>query len=165
VCREAGPFRTRESEENWGSLHGIFSHIHISLDIARNAEIKFQFPPISVQFSRIFPRFSLMLLSRTGRAIAQAVSRRLPTAAAPVQTRVWSCGILWWAKVALGQVFSENFGFPCTIYIPFVSPQSSSLSPEAGRSGRSANRLTNQIKENNTEQDAFVLTEHALNNR
>jgi hypothetical protein len=29
-----------------------------------------------------------------GRAIAKAVSRRLPTAAARVQTRVWSCGIL-----------------------------------------------------------------------
>jgi hypothetical protein len=48
-----------------------------------------------------------------GRAIAQAVSRRLPTAAALVQTRVWSCGILWWTKVTLGQVFSENFGFLC----------------------------------------------------
>jgi hypothetical protein len=49
-----------------------------------------------------------------GRAIAQAVSRRLHTAAARVQTRVWSYGILWWlTKVALGQVFSENFGFPC----------------------------------------------------
>jgi hypothetical protein len=31
---------------------------------------------------------------RLGRAIAQEVSRRLPTAAARVQTRVWSCGIL-----------------------------------------------------------------------
>jgi hypothetical protein len=29
-----------------------------------------------------------------GRAIAQAVSRLLPTAAVRVQTRVWSCGIL-----------------------------------------------------------------------
>jgi hypothetical protein len=49
-----------------------------------------------------------------GRAIAQAVNRRLPIAAVRVQTRVWSCGILWWTKVALGQVFfSENFGFPC----------------------------------------------------
>jgi hypothetical protein len=48
-----------------------------------------------------------------GRAIAKAVSRRLPTAAARVQTRVWSCGILWWTKVVLGQAFSENFGFPC----------------------------------------------------
>jgi hypothetical protein len=29
-----------------------------------------------------------------GRAIAQAISCRFPTAAARVQTRVWSCGIL-----------------------------------------------------------------------
>jgi hypothetical protein len=34
------------------------------------------------------------LSQHKGRAIAQAVSRRLPTAAARVQTRVWSCGIL-----------------------------------------------------------------------
>jgi hypothetical protein len=53
------------------------------------------------------------LFPRSGRAIAQAVSRRLPTAAAQEQTRVWSSGSLWWTKVALGQVFSENFCFPC----------------------------------------------------
>jgi hypothetical protein len=55
-----------------------------------------------------------------GRALAQAVSRRHPTAAARVQTRVWSCGILWWTKVALGQVFSEYLGFPCqsTFHLP-----------------------------------------------
>jgi hypothetical protein len=53
------------------------------------------------------------LWAEVGRAIAQAVSRRLPTAAARVQTRVLSCGIFCWTKVALGQVFSENFGFPC----------------------------------------------------
>jgi hypothetical protein len=47
-----------------------------------------------------------------GRAIAQAVSRWLPTAAARVWAWVWSCGILWWDKVAPGQVFSEYFGFP-----------------------------------------------------
>jgi hypothetical protein len=29
-----------------------------------------------------------------GSAIAQAVSHRLPTAATPVETRVWTCGIL-----------------------------------------------------------------------
>jgi hypothetical protein len=48
-----------------------------------------------------------------GRAIAQAVSRWLPTAAA----RGSSPGLVMWDfvvdKVALGQVFSENFGFPC----------------------------------------------------
>jgi hypothetical protein len=31
---------------------------------------------------------------------------------------------------------SENFGFSCTIYIPSASPQSSSLSPEAGAIGQ-----------------------------
>jgi hypothetical protein len=36
----------------------------------------------------------------------------------------------------MGQVFSENFGlFPLPIYIPPASPQSSSLSPEAGTTG------------------------------
>jgi hypothetical protein len=36
----------------------------------------------------------VILSSLNGRAIAQAVSRPLATAAAQVQTRVWSCGIL-----------------------------------------------------------------------
>jgi hypothetical protein len=45
----------------------------------------------------------LILPSSQGCTIAQAVSRRLPTAAAWVQTRVWSCGILRWTKVALGR--------------------------------------------------------------
>jgi hypothetical protein len=71
-----------------------------------------------------------------GRAIAQAVSRRLPTAAARVQTRVWSCVILWWTQVALGQVFFRQLWFPLPIYIPSASPQSSSLSPEAGTIGQ-----------------------------
>jgi hypothetical protein len=52
------------------------------------------------------------LLAYLGRAIAEAVSRWLPTAAARVRARVWSCGIVV-DKVALGQVFSEYFGFPC----------------------------------------------------
>jgi hypothetical protein len=43
---------------------------------------------------------------------------------------------LWWTKVALGQVFSENFGFPMPIYIPSASPQSSSLSSGAGTIGQ-----------------------------
>jgi hypothetical protein len=47
-----------------------------------------------------------------GRAIAQAVSRWFPTAAARVRARVWQVVIVV-DKVALGQVFSEYFGFPC----------------------------------------------------
>jgi hypothetical protein len=47
-----------------------------------------------------------------GRVIAQSVSRWLPTAAARVQARLWQVGFMV-DKVALGQVFSEYFGFPC----------------------------------------------------
>jgi hypothetical protein len=43
-----------------------------------------------------------------GRAIPQAASRWLPTTAA----RVWQVGFVA-HKVALGQDFSEYFGFPC----------------------------------------------------
>jgi hypothetical protein len=47
-----------------------------------------------------------------GRAITQAVSRWLPTAAARVRARVWSSGVFVVDKVELGQVFPEYFGFP-----------------------------------------------------
>jgi hypothetical protein len=46
-----------------------------------------------------------------GRAIDQAVSRCLPTAAARVRARVWQVAFLV-DKVALEQIFSEYFGFP-----------------------------------------------------
>jgi hypothetical protein len=58
---------------------------------------------------------SWRILSNTeGRAIPQTVSRRLPTAVARVQkpeSGMWD--FVMGKKVALGQVFSENFGFPC----------------------------------------------------
>jgi hypothetical protein len=49
---------------------------------------------------------------KKGRDIAQAVSRWLPTTAARVRARVWQMGFVV-DKVALGQVFSEYFGYPC----------------------------------------------------
>jgi hypothetical protein len=47
-----------------------------------------------------------------GRAIAQAVSRRPSPTAALVRVQVRLCGFVV-DKVALEQVFSEYFGFPC----------------------------------------------------
>jgi hypothetical protein len=47
-----------------------------------------------------------------GRAITEAVSRWLPTAAARVRARVWQVGFVV-EKVMSGQVFSEYFGFTC----------------------------------------------------
>jgi hypothetical protein len=49
---------------------------------------------------------------RKGRAVAQAVSRWLPTAAARVRVRAGMWGFVV-DKAALGQVFSEYFSFPC----------------------------------------------------
>jgi hypothetical protein len=48
-----------------------------------------------------------------GRAIAQAVSRWLPTVAVRCSKPDLVMWDLWWDKVALGQVCSEFFGFPC----------------------------------------------------
>jgi hypothetical protein len=51
---------------------------------------------------------------RKGRAIAQAVSRWLPTAAARVQTRVWSSGICG-GQSGAGAAFLRVFRFPLPI--------------------------------------------------
>jgi predicted NBD/HSP70 family sugar kinase len=58
-----------------------------------------------------------------GRPIAQAVSSWLPTAAARVRALSVHAGYVA-EKVALGQVFSEYFGFPLPIIIPPNSPSS-----------------------------------------
>jgi hypothetical protein len=51
-------------------------------------------------------------MSDEGRAVAQAVSCWLATKVARVH--VWAaCGFCGGKKAALGQVFSEYFGFPC----------------------------------------------------
>jgi hypothetical protein len=71
----------------------------------------------------------------TGRATAQAVSRRLPTAAARVQTRVGTWDFVM-EKSGAGAGFLRELRFPLPIYIPSYSPQSSSLSREAGTMGQ-----------------------------
>jgi hypothetical protein len=70
-----------------------------------------------------------------GRAIAQAVSRRLPTAAARVQTRVGTLDFVM-DKSGAGAGFLRELRFPLLIYIPLCSAQSSSLSSEAGTIGQ-----------------------------
>jgi hypothetical protein len=55
---------------------------------------------------------------RTGRAVAQAVSRWLPTAEARFRVRSACVGFAM-DKAALGQGFSEYFGFPCESFNKF----------------------------------------------
>jgi hypothetical protein len=60
-----------------------------------------------------------------GRAIAQAVSRWLPTAAARVRERVWSIGICG-GQSGAGAGFLRVLRFPLPIFIPPITPQSPS---------------------------------------
>jgi hypothetical protein len=67
-----------------------------------------------------------------GRAITEAVSRWLPTAAARVQSRVWSSGICG-GQSAAGAGFLRVLRFP----LPFIPPNSPiSQSPGAGKIGQ-----------------------------
>jgi hypothetical protein len=64
------------------------------------------------------------LLNRMGRAIAQAVSRWLPTAAAQVPARVRLCGICGGQSGARAG-FLRVLQFPLPIFIPPTAPRSS----------------------------------------
>jgi hypothetical protein len=66
------------------------------------------------------------LRHQLGRATTQAVGRWLSTAAARVQTRVYSCGICG-RQSGAGARFIRVLRFPPPIFIPPTSPQS--LSP------------------------------------
>jgi hypothetical protein len=71
----------------------------------------------------------------SGRAIAQAVSRWLPTAAARVRSRVWSSGI-WGGQSGAGAGFLRVLRFPLPIFIPPLLHNHSHLSSEAGSIGQ-----------------------------
>jgi hypothetical protein len=60
-----------------------------------------------------------------GRAIAQAVSHWLPTPAARVRARVWSCGICG-GQSGARTGFLRVLRFPLPIFIPPIAPQSPS---------------------------------------
>jgi hypothetical protein len=60
-----------------------------------------------------------------GCAVAQEVSRWLPTVAAQVRAWVWSCGICG-GQSGAGAGFLQVLQFPLPVFIPPVSPQSPS---------------------------------------
>jgi hypothetical protein len=69
-----------------------------------------------------------------GHAIAQAVSRWLPTAAARVRSRIWSSGICG-GQSGAGAGFLQVLRFPLPIFIP-PKNSPSSQSPGAGTIGQ-----------------------------
>jgi hypothetical protein len=75
---------------------------------------------ISPLYINISPHFN------TGRTIAQAVSRRLPTVTAWVRAQVRSCGICG-GQSGTGAGFLQVLRFPLPILIPPTAPHSSSI--------------------------------------
>jgi hypothetical protein len=71
----------------------------------------------------------------SGRAIAQAVSRRLPTAAARVRSQLRSCEI-YGGQSGTGAGFLRVLRFPLPILIPPTAPHSSSSIIRAGTVGQ-----------------------------
>jgi hypothetical protein len=67
----------------------------------------------------------LKVTACVGRAIAQVVSRWLPTAAARIRSRVWSSGICG-GQSGAGAGFLRVLRFPLPIFIPPIAPQSPS---------------------------------------
>jgi hypothetical protein len=63
---------------------------------------------------------------KTGRAIAQAVSRWLPTAAARVRDQDRSCGMCGGLS-GTGAGFLRVLRFPLSVLIPPTAPRSSSV--------------------------------------
>jgi hypothetical protein len=76
------------------------------------------------------------IMISVGRAIAQAVSRRLSYHGSPGSNP----GLVMWdfvmEKSGVRADFLRELRFPLSIYIPSASPQPSSLSPEAGTIGQ-----------------------------
>jgi hypothetical protein len=67
-----------------------------------------------------------LYLQTGGRAIAQAVSRWLPSAATRVRARVWSWGICGGQWCPTGAGFLRVLRFPLPVFIPPIAPQSPS---------------------------------------
>jgi hypothetical protein len=78
-----------------------------------------------------------VMVAFVGRAVAQAVSRRLPAPAARVRSQVRSCGICG-GQLTLGQVFSE--------FSPSTIPNSLSSTIRGWYNRQNSDRLTKWIQ-------------------
>jgi hypothetical protein len=95
---------------------------------------------VSVTFITLHSVFKLSFFN-IGRAVAQAVSRRIPTAAARIRAHVKSCGFCG-GQSGTGAGFLRVLQFLLPILIPSTAPHSSSIirswydRPVTGRSSK-----------------------------
>jgi hypothetical protein len=75
--------------------------------------------------SQIRSFYCVIMTQTWGPRHIQAVSRWLPTAAARVRARIWSCGICG-GQSGAGAGFLRVLRFPLPIFIPPIAPQSPS---------------------------------------
>jgi hypothetical protein len=128
VRRQNAHFTSIFHSEVVGSFHPSF--------ISGLSYPRFYYPLISM-WSLEWRRIRYVLIGNRSkvRAIGQAVSHWLPTEADRVQTRDQSCEICG-GQSGTGAGFLRVLRFPLPIFIPSASPQSYSLSPEAGTIGQ-----------------------------
>jgi hypothetical protein len=106
-----------------------------ALDLfSRRKQIRIFHDVLSICRRMLQPSLEILLQNRTsslltillGRAIAQAVSRRLPKAAARVRAPLRSCGICG-GQSGSGAGFLRVLRFPLPILVPPTAPHSSSI--------------------------------------
>jgi hypothetical protein len=89
--------------------------------INTGATLSFRNPKVYYRVHKNPPLISVLSKAGVGRAIAQVVSRWLPTAAARVRSQVRSCGIRG-GQIGTGAGFLRVLRFPLPILIPPTTP-------------------------------------------
>jgi hypothetical protein len=126
------PQRNRASRSFW-------RRISCSWNTPLSHQILIRMTFYRLRLSDIFmSSYNESYIHKTGRAITQAVSRRLPAATARVRAQVRRGGICG-GKMALGQVLFEYFDFPCQFSFhrllhAHLSSGPGTKGPDSGRS-------------------------------
>jgi hypothetical protein len=97
--------------KHWTWCKYLHNNTWISVEQTSSQSIPYGNTSFSWRITHLGQQVALIVIRTSGCTKAQAVSCRFPTAAAPVLTRVRSCGICG-GQGSTGTGFCENFVFP-----------------------------------------------------